>query len=92
LGFSWDSQLNNYLAMNANTRQLLTTPLAQLTFSNDFVKLADKMGFRTLLNILATDYSLLIKYKEFSYLWFAEMVDFFHDREIFYLLDNGEDY
>ncbi|WP_345949024.1 hypothetical protein ABDD95_19440 [Mucilaginibacter sp. PAMB04274] len=55
---------------------ILHTAISELELSTDFKDCCQKMGFRTLQDIISTGWVSLTKYEHFNYRWFGELLKF----------------
>ncbi|CDS93008.1 conserved hypothetical protein [Sphingobacterium sp. PM2-P1-29] len=68
----------------------MTSPkidLSTLEIKSDFINRAQKLGLNTIDDIMNVNLSLLRKNKDFSYLWYSELLQILEDRG---LLDEFE--
>lgn len=68
----------------------MTSPkidLSRLEIKSDFINRAQKLGLNTIDDIMNVNLSLLRKNKDFSYLWYSELLQILEDRG---LLDEFE--
>lgn len=61
---------------------LLNQPLSELTLDNDFLKKASLLGLETLGDIMDADFSSLKRRGEFSYLWYADLLNLLKEHDL----------
>ena len=65
---------------------ILEKPLTELGFSDEFIELATRMGFRNMAEIVATPPADLLKKQHFSYHWLEELTAWLTKQQLTALL------
>ena len=61
---------------------LLNQPLSELTLDLGFLRKASLLGLETLGDIMDADFSSLKQRREFSYLWYADLLNLLKDNDL----------
>ena len=61
---------------------LLHIHIADLNMSEAFVERSGRLGLATLADIMAADFRLLKKKRDFSYMWYADLLNMLKQREL----------
>jgi hypothetical protein len=69
-----------------DTIALLSRPISELGFTDDFIARSRQMGFEALSDIMVTDPGELVRKAGFSYHWLAELSTFLQARRLLHLL------
>lgn len=79
----------NFINMSVNNHgeHIMQTPISELPFSKEFIEHAEKMGFKTVQDILSNTWTELTRMNGFRYKWFNELTAFLKKHQLLHLLD-----
>ena len=69
-----------------DTNQLINIPIRNLGLSEEFANNSNKMGYKTIQEIIDTRPEKLLANENFSYTWLGELSEFMMKHDILHLL------